>query len=191
MRCGAADSMKPWSMFGVRDLLAAFVIGSTLLFLSSTATGEEEASATQMQGRRIDFASLPLGDAIKTVQGNGMRKLAVFADPYCPYCRTLERRLSEVPDVTIYTFLFPILTADSKRMAAAIWCASDRSATWHAWMLDGRTPLRRVCAGAPLERNLSLAKGLGVRITPTIIFANGELVTGAIPLDDLKSLLAP
>jgi protein-disulfide isomerase len=58
-------------------------------------------------------------------------------------------------------------------------------------MLDGRTPVRRVCPGAPLERNLSLAKGLGVRITPTIIFANGELVTGAIPLDDLKSLLAP
>ncbi|MDR5752871.1 MULTISPECIES: DsbC family protein [unclassified Caballeronia] len=178
-------------MIGVRNLLAAFVIGSTLVFLSPTATGEEEASATQMQGRRIDFASLPLGDAIKTVQGNGMRKVAVFADPYCPYCRTLERRLSEVPDVTIYTFLFPILTPDSKRMAAVIWCASDREATWHAWMLDGRTPVRRVCPGAPLERNLSLAKGLGVKITPTIIFANGELVTGAIPLDDLKSLLAP
>ena len=90
-----------------------------------------------MQGRQIDFASLPLDHAIKTVQGNGRRKLAVFADPYCPYCAALERRLWQVSDVTIYTFLFPILTAESKPMAAAIWCAPERAKAWRAWMLDG------------------------------------------------------
>jgi thiol:disulfide interchange protein DsbC len=184
--------MKTKSMCGVCVVPTALVISSALLLLGPTAGAYDQASATQVQDQRVDFASLPFDHAIMTVQGNGSRKLAVFADPYCPYCRTLERRLSELTNVTIYTFLFPILTPDSKPMAAAIWCASDREATWRSWMLDGRPPARgHGCAGAPLDSNLALAQGLGVRITPTIIFANGEMVTGALPLYDLKSLLSP
>ena len=186
--------MNPWSIFGVRFVPAKAVICSALLLLCPTATAmaDEEASATQMEGRRVDFVRLPFDRAIKTVQGNGRRTLAVFADPYCPYCRTLERRLSNLSNVTIYTFLFPIVTADSKPMAAAIWCAPDRAAAWRAWMLDRLPPARgHVCSGAPLESNLALAQSLGVRITPTIIFSNGEVVTGALPLDEMKSMLSP
>lgn len=184
--------MKTKSMCGVCVVPTALVISSALLLLGPTAGAYDQASATQVQDQRVDFASLPFDHAIMTVQGNGSRKLAVFADPYCPYCRTLERRLSELSDVTIYTFLFPILTPNSKSMAAAIWCASDREATWRSWMLDGRPPARgHGCAGAPLDSNLALARGLGIRITPTIIFASGETVTGALPLYDLKSLLSP
>ncbi|WP_144444313.1 DsbC family protein [Caballeronia arationis] len=183
-------SMKLRSMLGV--CAAALIISSALLLPGPTARAHDEASATQMQDRHVDFASLPFSHAIKTLRGSGSRKLAVFADPYCPYCRTLERRLSELSNVTIYTFLFPILTADSKLMAAAIWCASDREATWRRWMLDGRPPARgHTCAGAPIDSNLDLARGLGIKITPTIIFASGEMVTGALPLYDLKSMLSP
>ncbi|SAL07375.1 thiol:disulfide interchange protein DsbC [Caballeronia arationis] len=100
------SSMKLRSMLGVGAVAAALVISSALLLPGPTARADDEASATQTQDRHVDFASLPFSHAIKTVHGNGSRKLAVFADPYCPYCRTLEHRLSELSNVTIYTFLF-------------------------------------------------------------------------------------
>ena len=112
--------MKTKSMCGVCVVPTVLVISSALLLLGPTAGAYDQVSATQVEDQRVDFASLPFDHAIMTVQGNGSRKLAVFADPYCPYCRTLERRLSELSDVTIYTFLFPILTPDSKPMAAAM-----------------------------------------------------------------------
>ncbi|MBF6682364.1 DsbC family protein, partial [Acinetobacter baumannii] len=56
----------------------------------------------------IDFASLPLKDAVVWKSGNGKRKLAVFADPNCGYCKRFERDLQSVKDVTVYTFLYPV-----------------------------------------------------------------------------------
>jgi thiol:disulfide interchange protein DsbC len=142
------------------------------------------------QDRRIDFASLPLDHAIETTRGTGARRLAVFEDPYCPFCHKLERELQTLDDVTIYVFLFPILTPQSQPASDAIWCAPDRARAWHAWMIEGRAP-RAVasCVDSPVARNLALAARLGIRITPTIVFADGTLVTGALPLDDLRAML--
>ncbi len=140
--------------------------------------------------QHIDFASLPSDHAIRTTHGNGTRRIAEFEDPYCPFCRMLERRMQSLDNVTIDVFLFPILTPQSKSMSNALWCAPDRSAAWQAWMLDGRAPSSsHACAASPVDDNLALAQRLGIRITPTIVFADGTLVTGALPLDDLKHML--
>ncbi|KND61116.1 Thiol:disulfide interchange protein DsbC [Candidatus Burkholderia verschuerenii] len=142
------------------------------------------------QDRRIDFASLPLGHAIESIHGTGARRIAVFEDPYCPFYRRLERELQALDDVTVYVFLFPILTPQSRPMSDAIWCAPDRARAWQTWMIEGRAPdAARSCGTSPAADNLALAARLDIRITPTIVFADGTLVTGALPLDDLQAML--
>ncbi|WP_435406479.1 DsbC family protein [Paraburkholderia fungorum] len=139
---------------------------------------------------RTDFASLPLANAIRTVKGDGSRRMAVFADPYCPYCKRLEQTLQKLDNVTIYTFLFPILRLDSRPMSDAIWCSPDRANAWSSWMLNGTKPSRgTTCNAAAVTSNLALARGLGISGTPTIIFSNGTERTGALPLDELNSAL--
>jgi thiol:disulfide interchange protein DsbC len=141
---------------------------------------------------QVSWNSLPLKDAIKEVRGTGVRKLAVFTDPDCPFCKRLEREsLEGVTDVTIYTFLFPLtqLHPDALHKSKQIWCATDRAATWTAFMHDGK-PLTSVdtCA-TPIERNLALGQKLGINGTPALIFANGHLVAGAIPKEQLEKAL--
>ncbi|MDR5880467.1 DsbC family protein [Caballeronia sp. LZ032] len=182
--------MKQPTMFASSSRRAVWVICAALCLSSSAVLAEGFASLVRVQDQRVDFSSLPLNNAIKTVQGNGARKLAVFADPYCPFCRKLEQTLSEVKNVTIYTFLFPILTPKSRPMSEALWCAPDADAAWRAWMLEARPPAQTAsCTHSPIASNLALAMGLGVHVTPTVVFSDGELMTGALPLDDLNSIL--
>lgn len=137
---------------------------------------------------QVSFESLPLELAVKQVKGNGARKMAIFEDPNCGYCKRLHQTLKEVDNTTVYTFLFPILSPDSEIKARNIWCAKDQAATWRAWMLDGTTPPDANCA-TPVDTVLVLGKKLMVQGTPAIIFADGSRVNGALPLDDLQKKL--
>jgi thiol:disulfide interchange protein DsbC len=138
----------------------------------------------------IDFASLPLKDAIVWKSGNGKRKLAIFADPNCGYCKRFERTLQDVKDVTVYTFL--ILGGDSPEKARAIWCAKDNTSAWRNWMLDGKAPPRLMgaCEASALERNLALARKHRVNGTPAIVFEDGTRVPGALPADQVEKQFA-
>lgn len=140
----------------------------------------------------IDFASLPLKDAIVIKQGNGTRRLVVFGDPNCGYCKRIERDLAKLQDVTIYTFLYPILGADSTAKSKDIWCAQDNGKVWRAWMVDGVAPPRNIakCDVAALERNVELGKKHRVQGTPALVFEDGTRVPGAIPLEQLEKNLA-
>lgn len=124
----------------------------------------------------IRFSDLPLEMAIKTVKGNGQRVMAVFEDPNCPYCRKLHETLRQVDNVTVYTFLLPILSDDSAAKAKNIWCAPDRSEAWQQWMADTRTapPGAPAACPTPNERVLALGRKLHVQGTPTIYFADGS-----------------
>ena len=143
------------------------------------------------QARRIDFASLPMGDAIETVRGDGSRRLAVFSDPDCPYCRKLEQALAKLDNVTIHTFLYPLdeLHPEARAKAIAVWCAQDRAATWKALMADGKMPQAADCAH-PIDRNIALARKLGVDGTPVLFDAQGRRLAGAAPADRIEAFLA-
>jgi thiol:disulfide interchange protein DsbC len=147
-----------------------------------------EAVATEVA--RVRFADLPLKDAIKTVKGSGRRVVAVFSDPDCPYCRQLEKTLATMTDVTVYTFLFPIegLHPSAHGKADAVWCAPDRAAAWQSLMLKGEVPATH-CADTPVARNQHLAESLGIRGTPSLVFASGQMVPGALQRDQLEALL--
>lgn len=140
----------------------------------------------------IDFAALPLKDAMVQKQGNGSRKLAVFADPNCGYCKRFERDLATVKDVTIYTFLYPILGADSDAKAKSIWCAKDAQKTWRSWMLEGATIPKQMgqCDTAAITRNVAFGQKYKLNGTPALVFQDGRRLPGAIPAAELEKQLA-
>lgn len=137
----------------------------------------------------VPFESLPLDKAIKQVRGNGERKIAVFEDPNCGYCKQLHRTLESVDNITIYTLLFPILSPDSNVKARNIWCAKDKAATWRDWMVNAKTPAEAQC-DTPIDELLAFGRKLRVQGTPAIFFADGSRVNGALPLDALNKKLA-
>ena len=138
----------------------------------------------------IDFDDLPLKDAFTQVRGNGKRKLAVFEDPNCGYCKRFERDLQKVNDVTIHTFLIPILSADSAEKSKNIWCAKDKNKAWLDWMVRDQPAAKASCDTAALERNLAFSKKYKITGTPTVFFANGTRVPGAISAPEIEKQLA-
>jgi thiol:disulfide interchange protein DsbC len=141
---------------------------------------------------RIDFNSLPLDQAIKVVKGNGSRKLVVFSDVDCPYCKRLERNeLANITDVTVYTFLYPIeqLHPDAANKSKLIWCANNRVKAWEDWILRDQLPSSAGNCEVPLEKVGQLAKKAGVSSTPTLIFADGKRMLGAQPYKEIERML--
>jgi thiol:disulfide interchange protein DsbC len=140
----------------------------------------------------FDFRKLPLKDAVVWKQGTGARKLVVFADPNCGYCRKLERDLNSVPNITVYTFLVPILGGDSPQKARDIWCAKDSGKVWRNWMVEGTPPpaANGQCDSAALSRNVALGEKHAVTGTPSLVFENSARVPGIISNEDLEKRFA-
>jgi thiol:disulfide interchange protein DsbC len=139
----------------------------------------------------IDFASLPLKDAVVWKQGSGARKMAVFADPNCGYCKRFERDLQKLKDVTVYTFIYPILGPDSQEKSRNIWCAKDNTKAWLSWMLEGTPAVRSMvaCDVSALERNAAMGMRYKITGTPMVVFEDSKRVPGAIGLDQLEKQL--
>jgi len=129
---------------------------------------------------KVDFATLPFKDAIVWKSGSGKRRLVVFADPNCGYCKHLEKELQQVKDLTVYTFMIPILGDDSKVKLDNIWCVKDRTQAWRDWMLTGAAPAKAfgMCA-SPGQRNVALSQKLRVQGTPAIFFEDGSRLASA------------
>ena len=147
-------------------------------------TGERMEELT-----KIDFSSLPLEQAIKVVKGNGSRKLVVFSDVDCPYCKRLEQNeLTNVTDVTIYTFLYPIeqLHPDAAAKSKLIWCANNRVKAWEDWIFNNQLPKASSTCEVPLEKIGQLARKIGVTSTPTLIFSDGKRMLGAQPYKEIE-----
>ena len=132
---------------------------------------------------KVDWKALPLDLAVKEVRGNGSRALAVFSDPDCPYCKKLEQdSLAKLDNVTIYTFLLPILSPDSLEKSNQIWCASDKGKAWNDWMRENKAPTNKGnCDVTAIQKTMELGRRLNITGTPTIFFSNGERVPGAVP----------
>ena len=138
----------------------------------------------------VPFDQLPLKNAFTQVRGNGKRKLVVFAAPNCGYCKRFEKDLQKLDNVTISHVLYPILGEDSKIKSKNIWCAKDKAKTWNDWMLSGVTPPTASCETAGIDANVEFGKKHRITGTPTLFFADGTRVVGAVPLSQIESQLA-
>jgi thiol:disulfide interchange protein DsbC len=160
--------------------------------LVDTKTKKDITGERMEELTKVDFSSLPLEQAIKVVKGNGSRKLVVFSDVDCPYCKRLEQNeLANITDVTIYTFLYPIegLHPDAANKSKSIWCASNRVKAWQDWIFNNQLPRTVGNCDVPLEKVGDLARKLGVTSTPTLFFTDGKRMLGAQPYKEIEKAL--
>lgn len=165
------------------------------VFIGRVVDAETSKDFTQArldEINRIKFADLPLDLALKSVKGNGKRVIAVFEDPNCGYCKRFRKTLNETKDVTVYTFMYNILSDDSRVKSKNVWCSADRSKAWDDWMLSGKVPATAAdsCMTTPNEKVLELGRKLKISGTPTVFFADGSRVPGAIDAKALEAKLA-
>lgn len=192
------ESARMMPMSGLVELK----VGNTVVY--SDATGEYLIEGQMIETRtqrnltaervedinRVAFETFPFQDAIVWKSGNGKRRLVVFSDPNCGYCKQLERELQKVKDITVYTLLIPILGADSRTKAENLWCVKNRTEAWLDWMLDNKAPARAFGkCNTPLQRNLGLAQRLGVNGTPAIFFEDGTRLAAAAPMATIEQRL--
>lgn len=164
-----------------------FVLDGTLIDAKSRRdiTRERQDALAQMP-----FEQLPFELAFKQVRGDGSRKVAVFEDPNCGYCKQLRKSMEGIDNVTIYTFLYPILSPDSTQKARNIWCSADRVVAWDNWMLRDKQPNdAKADCSVPIDQMMALGQKLMVRGTPGLFFADGSRVGGAIPKDEIEKRL--
>jgi len=161
------------------------IVGS--VYDTATRTNLTEQRMKRMN--RIVWDSLPLELAIKKVKGDGSRKLAIFSDADCPYCKRLEAEMKGLDNVTVYTFLFPIdqLHPDSARKSAMIWCSPDRIKAWDEWFDAGKLPDNKGDCATPIAQTALLGQKYHVNATPTLVFADGSITPGAVPLAQIES----
>jgi thiol:disulfide interchange protein DsbC len=171
------------------DAEANYLVQGSLIDTKAKRNLTEERVAKLTE---IDFDSLPLKDAFTVVRGNGKRKVAVFEDPNCGYCKRFEADLQTVNNVTVYMFLYPILGPNSTERSKNIWCSKDRAKAWTDWMVKSTDTAvaPASCDIAALNRNVEFGKKHKITGTPTLIFADGNRVPGAIPAAQVEKFLA-
>ncbi|WP_312512671.1 DsbC family protein [Massilia sp.] len=141
---------------------------------------------------KIKFSDLPLDLALKQVKGNGKRVIAVFEDPNCGYCKRLRQTtLKEIDNVTIYTFMYNILSEDSFVKSKNVWCAPNRNKAWDDWMINGKVPpAAPASCESPNDKIVELGHKLNITGTPAIFFTDGSRVPGAVDLKSLEAKLS-
>lgn len=162
---------------------------ATFVLLGHIVDAKSRENVTEARLRKLTavrFDQLPLDLAFQTVRGTGARKIAVFADPYCGYCKRFETDLLALQDVTIYTFLYPIIRPESTPTSKKIWCSADRVKAWQDMMLRGVEPTGQGNCETPVEKVLAYGQKLRVNGTPTTIFEDGERLAGALPRDAIE-----
>jgi thiol:disulfide interchange protein DsbC len=197
------DGVQPAPMPGLYEVRFQNQDGPQILYTDAQANFFIDGSLIEARSGRnlteerlqklsaIEFNSLPLELALKVQRGSGKRVLAMFTDPYCPYCRRLEQALQQIDDITIYVFMYPVIRPDNADHSRAVWCAPDRV---KAWLELAATDTPKVPAGGancpnPVDKVLEYGRSLRVNGTPTLFFANGERAGGGMPLGQLRAKL--
>ncbi len=204
---GFHSVVKGSEIYFVRDDMSILIAGNVVDLKTNRSLTSVLQAQVEDAKPKLDVAQLDLNDAIKI--GNGARRLFVFSDPDCPYCRSLESSLSQLSDVTVYIFPFPLaqLHPNAPGVSEAIWCQADRAKAWRdyqeiaklvapdqlmaSWRQYLRTrgqPDQPVCAN-PIARNLALGQKWRIAGTPAIIFEDGALIPGAVPAERIEAQL--
>lgn len=192
-------SVQPSPIAGLYEVM----VGGKLVYVDQTGNHllpgplVETKTKTNLTQKRLDelhaikFDSLPFDKAIKVVKGSGARKVAIFSDPDCPFCKRLEKELALLDNVTVYVFLNPLTNLHPEAMERAneIWCSADRARSWTDYMLEGKKPAAAAKCDTPVNDIITLSEKIGVDGTPALVFPNGKRVDGAVSAAQIEDLL--
>jgi thiol:disulfide interchange protein DsbC len=170
------------------DEKASFIFIGNLL--DTRGAAERDLTAERNGQLAAQTLKKSTDQAIKRVRGNGKRVIYTFEDPNCGYCKQLQRELTKVNDVTVYTFLLPILSPDSVDKSKAIWCAKDRAKAWDDVMLRGAATQGDGRCETPIDKNRQLAQRFRINGTPAIFFADGSMNSGYLPAAQLEQAIS-
>jgi len=192
------DEVTPTAMPGLYEVR----IGMDVLYTDADGNWLIEGSLIDTRTRKnltderinkltaVAFKDLPVQNAFTIVRGNGKRQLALFEDPNCPYCKRFEQDLQKVNDITVYVFLIPILGQDSVTKSHQIWCSKDQGKVWQDWMVRNVAPIGSAdCNVSALQANLDFARKYRIDSTPTLIFADGRRIAGALSAQHVEQYL--
>ena len=168
------------------DDKATFLLLGNLID-TSTKTNISEARLQKLSA--INFNDLPFDQAIKLVRGNGSRRMAIFEDPNCGYCKKFEQDVNTLDNITAYIFAYPILAQDSIDKSKAVWCSPDRLKAWQDLMLREKPPTAKGTCDNPIDKVVALGRKMNVTGTPTTFFEDGERISGALPKDRMEAKL--
>lgn len=168
---------------------------ATWIFVGSVYDAATKQNLTEQRTRklnRVAVEKLPMDLAFKRVKGDGSRKLYIFSDADCPFCHRLEQELRGLDNVTLYTFLYPIdqLHPDAARKSRILWCAPDRAKAWDTYFATGKLPPNGGDCGDPVAKTQALGESLHINATPTLIFVDGTMIPGALPLPQIEKEMA-
>jgi len=195
------EGVQPAQMPGLWEVRVRTSDGLQIFYSDSSGAYLIEGSLHDLRANRnlteermrrlnaIKVESLPLDQAVKIQRGDGRRKLVMFSDPYCPYCQQFENALLKVDDITVYVFMYPVIRPQNADHSKAVWCSPDRAKAWLELALQHKRPAASASCDNPVEKNLDLGRALRVNSTPTLIFANGEKVSGGMSGPDLIRML--
>ncbi|MBI4123384.1 MAG: DsbC family protein [Betaproteobacteria bacterium] len=186
------EGIAPAPIPGLWEVRYRTARGVQLLYTDAAATHVIQGSIHELSTERdltaerlrklnaIRFDSLPFKSAVKIRRGSGRRVLAMFSDPYCPACKQFEQTLQQVDDITVYVFMYPVIRPELAAHSKAVWCSADRAKAWLDLALRGRAPGAAAACETPVDDIVELGRGLGVNSTPTLVFVNGERVSGGL-----------
>lgn len=137
----------------------------------------------------IRWDVLPFQWAITDRRGNGRRKIAIFSDPNCPYCKRFEEDLAKLDDITVHIFPYAVIKPESVRQAKAVWCSKDRVKAWNDLMFRRIQPAATPDCDTPVEKLVEYGRGVGASSTPTWFLESGERYSGAMPFEQVRALL--
>lgn len=164
----------------------------TFLLLGALVDTQTKANISEARLQKLNvivFNDLPFDQAIKLVRGNGSRRMAIFEDPNCGYCKRFEQDVNAMDNITAYIFPYPILAQDSMDKSKAIWCSTDRLKAWQDQMLREKAPTTKGTCDTPIDKVLALGRKMNVTGTPTTFFEDGERISGALPKDKIEAKL--
>ncbi|MGH6739308.1 MAG: DsbC family protein [Bradyrhizobium sp.] len=201
VRAAAIESVKkaPWG--DLYEVIIRGPDGPQIFYVDAAASviitgqaidaksGRNLTEERQRKLNTIKWSSLPFDSAVTTIRGNGRRKIAVFSDPNCPYCKRFEKDLARLDDLTVHIFLYPVIRPESVTQTKAVWCSKDRSKAWNDLMLRDIQPSAKPDCDTPVEELVALGRKLGANSTPTWFLENGERYQGAVPLEEVRRLL--
>jgi thiol:disulfide interchange protein DsbC len=170
------------------DAQANFIVDGSIVDAKSGRNLTEER---MRKITAIAFSALPLDLAVKVQRGNGRRVLAMFTDPYCPYCRRLEQSLLQLDDITVYVFMYPVIRPDFADHSRAVWCSPDRAKAWLELAAGDapKIPSSSANCANPVDKVVELGRSLRVTGTPTLFLANGERAAAGTPIGELRAKL--
>lgn len=195
------EGVQPAPLPGLYEVRFQSREGPQIVYTDAEAKFIVQGSLYDVQGKRdlteerlsklsaIKFDALPFDLAVKVQRGNGRRVLAMFSDPYCPYCQQFEKTLQTIDDVTIYVFMFPVIRPQNADHSKAVWCSADRAKAWLELAIHHKRPAASPACDNPVDKVLELGRSLRVNSTPTLFFADGARARGGMRADDLRAKL--